>query len=91
VTEKKGRWLSSGISRRVVSYKFTDVSEVFTASIIAMMMEATSSYETSATSAVLQRYNKLEDSHLHIYSRQNLKSRSKLEALRQVGLLQQHS
>jgi hypothetical protein len=42
------RWRSSGLLRRVVWYKFTDVSEVLAASIIiALMMEAASSPETS--------------------------------------------
>jgi hypothetical protein len=33
--ENLGKWLNSGILRRVVWYKFTDVSEVFTAFIIS--------------------------------------------------------
>jgi hypothetical protein len=44
------RWLSSGMLQCVVCYKFTDVSEVLTASIIrvmiALMMEALNTSET---------------------------------------------
>jgi hypothetical protein len=43
----KSRWLSSGLLRRVVWQKFTDVSEVLSACTIkAMMMERASNYET---------------------------------------------
>jgi hypothetical protein len=39
VNNMLGRWLSSGLLRRVVWQKSTDVSEVFAASTIALMMD----------------------------------------------------
>jgi hypothetical protein len=41
------RWLFSGMLRRVVWEKFTDVSEVLAESIIRAMMEAASTSKTS--------------------------------------------
>jgi hypothetical protein len=49
-----------GLQRRVGWYKFTDVSEVSTASIIAIS-ESTRRYNT-------------EDGHLHTHRRENLRS-----------------
>jgi hypothetical protein len=52
--------------RRVVWYKFTDISEVLAASIIrAMMMEAASISETSVNFYQTTQRNIPEDSHLH--------------------------
>jgi hypothetical protein len=60
--------------RRVVWRKFTDVSEVLTASIItAMMREAESTSETSANYQNTRRKSP-EDSHRHIRRRENLKA-----------------
>jgi hypothetical protein len=54
--------------------KFTDVSEVRTASIITLMMEAALTFETSVNfNATTRRYIP-EDSKLHTRRRQNLKS-----------------
>jgi hypothetical protein len=53
--------------------KFTDVSEI-RAAIIALMMEAASSSETSVNFYQTTRGNNLEDSHLHTRRRKNLKS-----------------
>jgi hypothetical protein len=44
--------------------KFTDVSEVLAASIIALMMEAASTSETHENSCRTTRRNNSEDSHL---------------------------
>jgi hypothetical protein len=53
---------------------FTDLSEVLVASIIrAMMIEATSTSETSVNYQTTRRCNP-EVSHLHIRRRENLKS-----------------
>jgi hypothetical protein len=54
--------------------KLTDVSEVLTAFIIALMMVAVSSSETSVSFYQISRCNKPEDSHLHTRRRENLKS-----------------
>jgi hypothetical protein len=61
--------------RRVVSYKFTDVSETLTASIIiAPMMEAASTPETSESYHETTRRNIPEYGHdLHTRRRVNLK------------------
>jgi hypothetical protein len=57
------------MKRRVVWQKFTDVSEVLAASIIraiiALMMEASSTCETSVSFCQTTRCNNPEDSHLH--------------------------
>jgi hypothetical protein len=60
--------------RRVVWYKFTDVSEVLAASIIALMMEAASTCETSVNVYQTTRRNSPEDSYIHTIHRENLKS-----------------
>jgi hypothetical protein len=64
--------------RRVVWYKFTDVSVVLAASIIramiALIMEAVSTSETSVNFYHTTRHNNPEDSHLHTRRRENLKS-----------------
>jgi hypothetical protein len=63
--------------RRVVLYRFTDVSEVFTTFIItamSLMMEAVSSSETSAIIYQITWRNIPEDSHLYTRRRENLKS-----------------
>jgi hypothetical protein len=52
------RWLSSGMSRRLVWYTFTVVSEVST----ALMMEAVSTFETLVSLYQTTRRNALEDS-----------------------------
>jgi hypothetical protein len=57
--------LSPGLSRRVVWYKYTDVSDVPAASIIGVMIKV---YQTT-------RRNISEDSHLHNRHRENLKAR----------------
>jgi hypothetical protein len=57
--------------RRVVSYKLTDVSKV-----IALMMEAVSTFETSVNFNETRRRNISEDSHLHTRRRENLKSQA---------------
>jgi hypothetical protein len=56
--------------RRVVWWKFTDVSEVLAASIIAPMMEAANTSEKSVNFCKTTRRNKPEDSHF----RKNLKN-----------------
>jgi hypothetical protein len=55
------------VSCREVSQKLTDVSEVFTAYyiIIALMMEAVSTSETSVNFYETSRRNIPEDSHIH--------------------------
>jgi hypothetical protein len=52
----------------------TDVSEVLIASVIALMMEAVSTSQTSANFYQTTRRNIPEDSHLHIRRRKKLKS-----------------
>jgi hypothetical protein len=60
--------------------KFTDVSEVFAASIIiALMMEAASTSETSVNFYQTTRRNIPEDNHLHTRRRENLKSHQYLK------------
>jgi hypothetical protein len=70
--EELRRWLSSGVQRRVVWWKFTNVSEVLAASIIwtiiALMMEAARTSETMVNFyQTTRRYNP-EDSHLRTHS-----------------------
>jgi hypothetical protein len=67
------RWESSGIYRRVVSLEYTDVSEVLTATIITLKMEAVCTSETWVYSETTRRYIS-EESHLHTRLRENLKS-----------------
>jgi hypothetical protein len=59
--------------RRVVWWKFTDVSEVIAASIIALMMKAANTSEKSVNFYQTTRLNNTEDSHLHTRRRENLK------------------
>jgi hypothetical protein len=47
-------------------WKFTDVSEVLSASIIALMMEAASTSETSLYFYQITWRNNPEDSHLQV-------------------------
>jgi hypothetical protein len=61
--------------RRVVSLKQTDVSEVHTAPIIALMMEAVRTSETSVYNETTRRYIP-ESCHLHTRHGENLKSHS---------------
>jgi hypothetical protein len=71
------RWLSSGLLRCVVWYKYTDVSEVLTASIIraiVLLMEAARTSETSGNVYQTTRRKSPENSHLHTRRRKNLKS-----------------
>jgi hypothetical protein len=69
------RWLSSGLLHHVVWEKFSDVAVVFGASIIrtliALMMEAASTPETSVNFYQTTQCNNPEDSHLHTRSREN--------------------
>jgi hypothetical protein len=63
--------------RRVIWYKFTDVLDVLTSSIIraiALMMEAVHTSETSVSFYKTTRRNIPEDGHLHTRLRENLKS-----------------
>jgi hypothetical protein len=60
--------------RRVVTLKLTDVSEMRTSSIIALMMEAVRTSETSVSFNVSTRRYIPEDSKLHTRRRENLKS-----------------
>jgi hypothetical protein len=63
--------------RRVVWQKFTDVSEVLTASIIraiARTMEVVNTSETSVKFYQTTRRDIPEGSHLHTRRRENLKS-----------------
>jgi hypothetical protein len=64
--------MSSGLLRHLVSWKFTDVSVVFAASIIREMMEAASTSETSVNfHQTIQRSNQ-EGKHLRTLRRENL-------------------
>jgi hypothetical protein len=62
--------------RRGVWNKFTDASEVLSA-IIALTMEAASTFETSVNLYQTTPRNNPEDSHLHNRHRKNLKPRQK--------------
>jgi hypothetical protein len=44
------KWKPSGTQRRLASLEKTDVSEVRTASIVALLMEAVRTFETSVYS-----------------------------------------
>jgi hypothetical protein len=75
------RWLSSGLQRRLDWYEFTDISEVCTASIIAvtviaLMTEAVQTYKTLVNSYQSKRRCNTQDSHLQTRCHQNLKSYS---------------
>jgi hypothetical protein len=74
------RWLSSGLLRRVVSYKITEVSEMLAAFIIrdALMTEVAIMSETSVILYQTTRRNNPEDSHLRTCRRKNLKSHKKM-------------
>jgi hypothetical protein len=65
--------VSSGMYRRVVTLKLTDVSEVRTASIISTI-EAVRTFETSVNFNVTTRHDIPEDSKLHTRRRENLTS-----------------
>jgi hypothetical protein len=54
-------------------YKITSISEVCTASIIALMMEAASTSETSVNLYQSTRRYNPEDSHIHSHRRENFK------------------
>jgi hypothetical protein len=54
--------------------KFTDVSQVHTASVFALMMEAVRTSETSVNFNMTTRRFIPEDSKLHTRRRENLKS-----------------
>jgi hypothetical protein len=60
--------------RRIVTLKFTDVSEVWTASIMRAMMEAVRTTETTVNFNVTTRRYIPEDSKLHTRRRENQKS-----------------
>jgi len=64
--------ISSGMLRRVSWYKLSDVSEMLIA-IIRLMMEETSTTETSISFYQTTRRNIPEDSHLHTRRCENLK------------------
>jgi hypothetical protein len=59
---------------RVLNWMSTDVSEVRAASIIALMMEAARTSETSVEIQLRTRQYIPEDSELHTRRRKNLKS-----------------
>jgi hypothetical protein len=59
---------------RRVDCQFTNVSQVLTASIIALMMETASTSKMSANFYQTTWSNNPEDSHLHVRRRENLKS-----------------
>jgi hypothetical protein len=56
------RWLSSGFYRRVDWCKFSNISEVCTASTIALMMEAAGTSEMLVNFHQIIRRNNPEDS-----------------------------
>jgi hypothetical protein len=60
--------------RRVVWYKLTEISEVLTASIVALMMETVSTSGASVSFYQTTRRNIPEDSNLHTRRREDLKS-----------------
>jgi hypothetical protein len=64
--------------RRAVWYEFTNVSEVRTAFIIALMMEAASSSSTPVSFYQTARRNIPEDSHHHTRHRENPKYRQQI-------------
>jgi hypothetical protein len=69
------RWQLSGILRRVVSWKLTDVSEMRTDPIIrTMTIETVSTSETSINFYETTQRNIREGCHLHTRLRENLKS-----------------
>jgi ABC-type arginine transport system permease subunit len=74
--------MSSGMLCRVVTQKVTDVSEVLTAAIIALMMVAVSTYETSVNFYETTRRNIPETVIfiLQYYSRPGKKSSKLYEA-----------
>jgi hypothetical protein len=77
------KWPSSGLSRRAVWYKFTDVSEVLAVTIIAVIGEAVSTSETTVNLYQTARCNKPRDKHLHTLHRENQKSHPDIGHLRQ--------
>jgi hypothetical protein len=68
------RWQPSGTLRRIGSQKLTDVSEVRTASIIRVMMEAVSTSEMSVNFYQTTRRSVPEGCHLYTHRRDNVKS-----------------
>jgi hypothetical protein len=52
----EGRWLSSGLLRRIVWWKFTDVSEVLTALIIRALSPYSPSWEHKISQCILTSY-----------------------------------
>jgi hypothetical protein len=69
---------SSGMQRRVVTLKLTDVSEVHTA---ALMMEAVLTSETSVNFNVTTQHYIPEDSKVHTCRRKNLKCHMNMKSL----------
>jgi hypothetical protein len=59
---------------RVIWYKFTNVSETLSAAIIALVMEAANTSETSVNFYQAKRRYNPEDSHLQTRRPKNLKS-----------------
>jgi hypothetical protein len=73
---KVGEWLSSGLLNCILWQKFADASKVLAAStirVIDMIMEATSTSETSVNLCQTTRHNNPEDSHLHTRQLEDLK------------------
>jgi hypothetical protein len=69
------RWLSSGLLRRVVWYKFNDVLPAsIISAMIALIMETASISETSVNFYQTTQHNNLKDSHLHTHRCENDKS-----------------
>jgi hypothetical protein len=69
---------SSGMYCRVLNWMWTDVSEIRAGSIIALVMEASRTSETSVDIQLRTRQYIPEDSELHTCRRENLKTRSYL-------------
>jgi hypothetical protein len=59
--------------RRVIWWKFTDISKALSASIFDLLMKAPGTSKTSVNYQTT-RCNNAEDSHLHTRSREDLKS-----------------
>jgi hypothetical protein len=66
--------LASGLLRLVAWQKYIDVSEVFAASIINLIMGTASTSETSVNFYYATRHKKPEASHIHNRCHDNLKS-----------------
>jgi hypothetical protein len=65
------RRLSSGMLRRIVSWKLADVSEVLTTSVINLMTETVSTSVTLVTLYEATWSDVQEDSNLHARRREN--------------------